>query len=163
MKKINTLIKEFEDFSLPVEEWTHLNKIRVCCYYLLIQDDINEVICMLRCGFIKYRATKTAENRCLHGYNETATVFWVYMCKSFLAKFNLLPTLRIERLHTDTFDTYAQRQDEFFAKIFLKQANGEYERNFKLDSTYIHKFFSKEYLESSHARATYVAPEKTIE
>jgi hypothetical protein len=162
MKKIVDLVSQFEDHSLPVEEWTHLNKIRVCCYYLLIESDLYEVIVMLRCGFIRYRAAKTTENRCLKGYNETVTVFWVHMCKRFLEKNGLLPTFGIERLHESTFKKYAFAQDEFFERVFSKQNNGKYKKNFKLDSSYIYKFFSKEYLETSQARAMFIAPRKAI-
>lgn len=67
------LLEQFEDLTLPFEEWTHRAHVRVA-YLLLEQHGLAEGTRRLRDGIQAYNAANKVPEGPLMGYNETTTV-----------------------------------------------------------------------------------------
>lgn len=68
-------IDQFEDCSLPVENWTHAGHIHTALWYVH-HHGLDAALCFLRSGIIRYNASVGGENTPTGGYHETLTIFW---------------------------------------------------------------------------------------
>ena len=84
--EIHTLVRQFEEKTLPAERWTHKAHVTVAAIYLLDHTP-DEAICFLRSNIITYNAATGGVNTPARGYHETMTLFWVWLVMVWLAKF----------------------------------------------------------------------------
>ena len=81
---INSLVKKFEDTSLPKYQWTHVMHLIVAAYYLR-HNSYDQSFVLLRKNIMKYNKSKGVPNTYDSGYHETLTVFWLKIVKHYLA------------------------------------------------------------------------------
>jgi hypothetical protein len=78
--EIETLVRSFEDGTLPRSEWTHASHLLVALWYLS-RHPRGEATRLIRDGLLRYNT--------LHGrlafYHETITLAWVAVVARFLA------------------------------------------------------------------------------
>jgi hypothetical protein len=129
---IHRIVTGFEGGTLPKEEWTHEAHLIMALYYVL-NLDANAVLSHIRSGIIRYNESVGTANTATSGYHETLTVFYVQEVLRFLE-------------HTDRTQPIAILAQELLASETA-------ERSYPL------RFYTKERLFSSEARAMYVAPD----
>ena len=78
-----SLVRRFEDCTLPREEWTHAAHLTVALWHLL-QYDWPEAVARVRRGIKRYNAARGIVATPTGGYHETLTVFWLRRARSFL-------------------------------------------------------------------------------
>ena len=83
--QIEAIVAQFQDRSLPKEQWTHEAHLVVCCWYLL-HYTLDESTCLLRAGIISYNVAVDVENTATRGYHESITLFWIHIIATFLKK-----------------------------------------------------------------------------
>ncbi len=125
------IILQFQNQSLPKEEWTHEVHLVVALWHLLEYKEVYSTLCHLRSGIILHNHSVGTQNTDSSGYHETTTVFWVKKIKEFIDNettrdFNTL----VEKLLKDT--PFTQKE-------------------------YILQSYTKEVLKSVEARCFYVA------
>ncbi len=125
------IILQFQNQSLPKEEWTHEVHLVVALWHLLEYKEVYSTLCHLRPGIILHNHSVGTQNTDSSGYHETTTVFWVKKIKEFIDNettrdFNTL----VEKLLKDT--PFTQKE-------------------------YILQSYTKEVLKSVEARCFYVA------
>lgn len=82
-EEILTLVRRFEDCTLPREEWTHASHLTVALWHLL-QYDWPEASARVRRGIRRYNAAHGIRTTPTGGYHETLTLFWLRVVRSFL-------------------------------------------------------------------------------
>lgn len=142
---ITELMSSFENGTLDKSHWNHNNKLRICCFYLINEKSIYEVINKIRCSFIRYNKAVEDENLCSQKYNETVTFFWIKQCIFFL-----------NMSHVDLFQgsekskESLRRVDEMF---FDMHHEGITNKNFALHPVQIFKKYDQKHLDSDKAKA----------
>ncbi len=101
-KPIHMLVREFEDRSLPKDEWTHTAHVRVALWYLW-QRPKSEAFDALREGIKAYNLATGGQNTETSGYHETITWFWVEAVSIFLADQIGQPMAEVEADAVRTF------------------------------------------------------------
>ena len=86
-KSINQLIEQFENGSLPKEEWTHHAHLIVCAHYLH-HFDLYEATLHIKLGIIRFNEAISIPNTMDGGYHETLTQFWIWAVNAFKSEFN---------------------------------------------------------------------------
>jgi hypothetical protein len=81
--EILSLVRGFEDCTLPRAEWTHAAHLTVALWHLL-QYDWPEAVERVRRGIKRYNAAHGIVTTPTGGYHETLTVFWLRHVRSFL-------------------------------------------------------------------------------
>ena len=81
--EILSLVRGFEDCTLPREEWTHAAHLTVALWHLL-QYDWPEAVERVRRGIKRYNAAHGIATTPTGGYHETLTIFWLRHVRSFL-------------------------------------------------------------------------------
>ena len=81
--EILSLVRGFEDCTLPREEWTHAAHLTVALWNLL-QFDWPEAVERVRRGIKRYNAAHGIVTTPTGGYHETLTVFWLRHVRAFL-------------------------------------------------------------------------------
>ncbi|MBV8856781.1 MAG: hypothetical protein JOZ02_07465 [Acidobacteria bacterium] len=81
--EILTLVRRFEDCTLPREEWTHAAHLTVALWHLL-QFDWPEAVARVRARIKRYNAAHGIVTTPTGGYHETLTLFWLRMVRAFL-------------------------------------------------------------------------------
>ena len=81
--EILSLVRRFEDCTLPREEWTHAAHLTVALWHLL-QYDWPEAVRRVRLGIQRYNAAHAVSTTPTGGYHETLTLFWMCHVRSFL-------------------------------------------------------------------------------
>lgn len=130
-ERIHLIITGFESGSLPKEEWTHEAHLIMALHYALKLDE-HEILPHIRQSIIRYNEAVGTANTATSGYHETLTVFYVQAVMGFLTEHShtqSLPILTDILLHSDI-----------------------------ADRAYPLRFYTKEYLFSPEARATYLPP-----
>ena len=79
LPELESLVRRFEECSLPREEWTHRAHLSVAVWYLF-QLPREEATERIRAGIQRYNAS--LENTT--GYHETITLSWVAIVAVFL-------------------------------------------------------------------------------
>jgi hypothetical protein len=78
-----TLVRRFEDCTLPREEWTHAAHLTVALWHLLQLDWPAAVAHVCR-GIKRYNAAHGILTTPTGGYHETLTLFWLRTVRAFL-------------------------------------------------------------------------------
>ena len=81
--EILSLVRRFEDCTLPREEWTHAAHLTVALWRLL-QYDWPEAVASVRLSIQRYNAAHGIRTTPTGGYHETLTLFWMRHVRSFL-------------------------------------------------------------------------------
>ena len=82
-EEILSLVRRFEDCTLPREEWTHAAHLTVALWHLL-QLDWPEAVARVRRGIKRYNAARGILTTPTGGYHETLTLFWLRTVRAFL-------------------------------------------------------------------------------
>ena len=81
--EILSLLRRFDDCTLPREEWTHAAHLTVALWHLL-EYDWPEAVSRVRAGIQRYNAAHGIRTTPTGGYHETLTIFWLRRVRSFL-------------------------------------------------------------------------------
>lgn len=82
-EEIFSLLRRFDDCTLPRAEWTHGAHLTVALWYLL-EFDWPEATERVRRGIRRYNAAHGIQTTPTGGYHETLTLFWLRAVRSFL-------------------------------------------------------------------------------
>lgn len=82
-EEIFSLVRRFEDCTLPREEWTHAAHMTVALWHLL-QFDWPEAVARVRARIKRYNAAHGIVETPTGGYHETLTLFWLRAVRRFL-------------------------------------------------------------------------------
>src|SRR5687768_5917487 len=82
-EEIFSLVRRFEDCTLPRAEWTHAAHLTVALWHLL-QFDWPEATERVRRGIQRYNAAHGVLPTPTGGYHETLTLFWLRVVRSHL-------------------------------------------------------------------------------
>jgi len=134
VEKIETLVQQFQNRTLPKKAWTHEAHLAVAIWHLNRYAKA-EATCLLRAGIINYNIAAGTENTATGGYHETITLFWIWIIYSFLIENK---GLKINEL----------------ISLFLAS---EYARK-----EILFKYYTKELLFSVEARANWVMPDLKV-
>ena len=83
--KITEMIQAFENYTLPLPEWTHEAHLTTALYYVH-HFGLDIALCKIRPGIILYNHALLVSNTASGGYHETITLFWMRLIDSFLKK-----------------------------------------------------------------------------
>lgn len=86
--EIQSLIRNFENGTLPKANWTHRAHLTVACWYFVCHAEPDAMI-RIREGIKKYNASQGIITTKERGYHETMTLFWAKMVRDYLAKATL--------------------------------------------------------------------------
>jgi hypothetical protein len=125
-KEILTLVEAFESGAIPRAEWNHAGHLTVGLYYCL-HYDLATAIDKMRCSLINHLKAIGVDFTKEMPYHETLTVFWMLTINNFSRSKN--------------------------GASLLEKANELVEM---FDKNYPLRFYSREYLFSDEARATFV-------
>ena len=81
--EIFSLVRRFEDCTLPRSEWTHAAHLTVALWNLL-QFDWPEATERVRRGIRRYNAAHGILPTPTGGYHETLTLFWLRVVRAYL-------------------------------------------------------------------------------
>ena len=82
-EEIFSLVRGFNDCTLPRAEWTHAAHLTVALWHLL-EFDWTEASARVRRGIKRYNAAHGIVTTPTGGYHETLTLFWLRVVRSFL-------------------------------------------------------------------------------
>ena len=82
-EEIFSLVRRFEDCTLPRAEWTHAAHLTVALWHLL-QYDWPEAVEHVRRGIQRYNDARGIPVTPTGGYHETLTLFWLRAVRAFL-------------------------------------------------------------------------------
>lgn len=82
-EEIFSLLRRFDDCTLPRAEWTHGAHLTVALWYFL-EFDWPEAAERVRRGIRRYNAAHGVRTTPTGGYHETLTLFWLRVVRSFL-------------------------------------------------------------------------------
>jgi len=131
IEKIEELVTQFKDRTLPKEKWTHEVHLIVALWHIKYYLKA-EATCLLRAGIINYNAAVGTANTATGGYHETITLFWIWLIGAFVEKHK---GLKMNELVNEFLASAYANRDVFYA------------------------YYSKEVLFSVEARANWVAPD----
>jgi hypothetical protein len=80
---ILSLVRAFDDCTLPRERWTHAAHLTVALWHIL-QYDWPEAVSRVRAGILRYNAAHGIRTTPTGGYHETLTLFWMRRVRAFL-------------------------------------------------------------------------------
>lgn len=82
-EEIFSLLRRFEDCTLPRAEWTHAAHLTVALWHIL-QLDWPEAVAHVRRGIRRYNDAHGVRATPTGGYHETLTLFWLRAVRAFL-------------------------------------------------------------------------------
>jgi hypothetical protein len=130
--EIEELVTGFQDHSLPAERWTHQAHLIVGTYFAYYFP-LEQAIYYLRSGIITYNVATGGKNTHERGYHETITQLWAKLLKDFVQK-KCVGLSLAESCAAFLNSPYAAQEVMF-------------------------RFYSKELLFSTQARALWVEPD----
>ncbi|MCD9187934.1 MAG: hypothetical protein LUM44_16045 [Pyrinomonadaceae bacterium] len=130
-KEIESVIRKFEDCSLPKAEWTHAAHLTVGLYYCF-HNPFGIAKNVMTDGIYRLNDAHGTPNTETSGYHETLTVFWMKMLASF-AETN---------------------KDEKNLRLLTNKMLGFYD-----DARLPFKYYTRERLFSVEARFNYIEPD----
>lgn len=130
--EIEELVSGFQNHSLPAERWTHQAHIIVGTYFAY-HFPLEQAIYYLRSGIITYNVATGGKNTHERGYHETITQLWAILLKTFVQK--KCVGLSLAESCTALLNSPYAAQEIMF------------------------RFYSKELLFSTQARALWVEPD----
>jgi hypothetical protein len=80
---ILSLVRAFDDCTLPRERWTHAAHLTVALWHLL-QYDWPDAVARVREKIQRYNAAHGIRTTPTGGYHETLTLFWMRRVRAFL-------------------------------------------------------------------------------
>lgn len=83
LTEIESLVRAFEDCTLPRSLWTHQVHLTVALWYLTHFSEEQAIKCM-RDRICKYNVTVGIKNTRASGYHETLTLFWMRIVLHYL-------------------------------------------------------------------------------
>lgn len=128
------LIEQFENCTLPREEWTHENHF-VMAFWYCMNYPLPEAVQKISNGIKKYNESVGGQNTAEAGYHETITLFYTRTVADYLIT---------HKITTFTADILS----EFLQQPFLKK-------------DFIARYYSQAYLMSKEARLEWRAPDKS--
>jgi len=131
LKKARLLVQQFEDCTLPKEQWTHTAHFIVALWYC-VNLPLPQAVQKIRNGIKTYNVSVGGVNTDTSGYHETITLFYMTTIAGHLA------TTGVTALTEEAFTLFLQQP--FLAK------------------DHIHQFYSADLLMSKEARRSWVAP-----
>ncbi|WP_343688322.1 hypothetical protein [Chitinophaga sp.] len=129
-----TLIEQFENCTLPKEEWTHENHF-VMAFWYCIKYPLPEAVQRISNGIRQYNESVGGQNTADTGYHETITLFYTSVIADYVIT---------HKINTFTADIVA----DFLQQPFLNKQ-------------FITRFYSEAYLMSKEARLQWQAPDKS--
>lgn len=129
--QIAELVKQFEEETLPANEWTHHAHLAVCIWYVW-HYPIEELPDKLRTNIKKYNTSVGGKNTDNSGYHETITMLWLCTTKEFI------------------------EEGEFSSPEEALDAMLNSERS---KSDFTNKYYSKQLIKSVKARKEWVMPD----
>jgi hypothetical protein len=81
--EILSVVRGFEDCTLPRNRWTHAAHLTVALWHLL-QFDWPDAVARVRRGIKRYNAAHGIVTTPTGGYHETLTLFWLRHVRLFL-------------------------------------------------------------------------------
>ncbi|HEV7889272.1 MAG TPA: hypothetical protein VGP08_01465, partial [Pyrinomonadaceae bacterium] len=129
--EVLSLLRRFDDCTLPRDEWTHAAHLTVALWHLL-EYDWAEAVSRVRLGIQRYNGAHGIRTTPTGGYHETLTLFWMRRVSAFLE----------------------DGRNE--ARSLVALAN---DLSAALDSRLPFEYYTRERLFSSEARASWVEPD----
>src|SRR5216684_3814331 len=83
LKKATLLVEEFEDCTLPKEQWTHVAHFIMALWYCL-KLPLPQAVPMIRNGIKRYNLSVGGQNTDVSGYHETITLFYIKTIAGYL-------------------------------------------------------------------------------
>jgi len=87
LPKINALVDQFKQHTLPKEEWTHKAHLIVALWHNW-HLDFDVALSAVRNGIKTYNEAVGTPNTATSGYHETLTIFWMIYTKNALIQIN---------------------------------------------------------------------------
>lgn len=81
--EVESLVRAFEDCTLPRGEWTHRAHLTVALWYLAHCSG-REATARIRNGIKRYNAAVGVQTTKNGGYHETITLFWICAISKYL-------------------------------------------------------------------------------
>lgn len=81
--EVLSLLRRFDDCTLPRDEWTHAAHLTVALWHLL-EFDWAEAVSRVRARILRYNAAHGVRTTPTGGYHETLTLFWMRRVRTFL-------------------------------------------------------------------------------
>ena len=81
--EVLSLLRRFDDCTLPRDEWTHAAHLTVALWHLL-EYDWEEAVSRVRVRIQRYNAAHGIRTTPTGGYHETLTIFWMRRVRAFL-------------------------------------------------------------------------------
>lgn len=131
-EEIFALIDAFEDCTLTREDWTHAAHLTVALWYLL-HHRLEDATVLIRKGIKRFNASHGIMTTPTGGYHETLTIFWIRTVHNYLKRY--------------------ENQERSFVAL----ANNLVKTC--ADSKLPMKYYSREHLFSTEARANFVEPD----
>ncbi|MFN8282864.1 MAG: hypothetical protein U0U67_06585 [Chitinophagales bacterium] len=126
---ITNLITQFENETLPKEQWTHEAHLAVGCFYVHSFGK-EEALNKIRINIKKYNIAVGGENTDSSGYHETITVFWIWNIDQFIKN-----------------QEEEKPVDEIIAQFIASSFS---------DKNYPFEYYTKDLLLSSNARLNFI-------
>jgi hypothetical protein len=92
--EIDSLLKEFENKTLPKRLWTHHAHLTAGMYYLY-RFNFYEALCMIKARIMSYNEAVGGVNSPSEGYHETLTVYWLKVLDQFMSDKRTRPLFEI--------------------------------------------------------------------
>jgi len=129
--EIESLVRAFEDCSMPKSEWTHRAHMTVALWYL-VRCSGREATSRIRNGIKRFNAAKGVLTTPTGGYHETMTLFWICIISRYL-------------LHANSEWTFVELTNDMIERCGDKNLPFEY--------------YNREVLFSLRARTSWVEPD----
>ncbi len=113
-----TLIRRFEDRTLPFDQWTHRCHVKVAWIYLS-RHGLDEAIVRMRAGVKAYNAANDVPEGPLTGYDETTTVAFMHIVHATMEAYGASHPVS----GADAFcDTHPQLMTKHVLRLFYSPA-----------------------------------------
>jgi hypothetical protein len=131
-QQLNQYAQQFEDCTLPIEEWTHELHLLMALHTLT--NHPTDSFAVMRKKITQYNTAVGKVNSDTHGYHETMTAFWLWAVRDFCQQ---LPHYGYDEATADEL-------------LFKEELTN---RNLWL------KYYSKELMFSKEARQGFIYPD----
>ncbi|KAA3641209.1 MAG: hypothetical protein DWQ02_00970 [Bacteroidetes bacterium] len=128
------LVEGFRNKTVAKSDWTHEAHLAVGVWFLSNFDRF-EATCLLKSGIVELNYSMGGENTPREGYHETITLLWIWL-----------------------IDKYLKANE---GKELLELVNGFLQNEYS-ERNVLLKFYSKEVLFSTKARAIWVDPDRRL-
>lgn len=119
MADIKTIVANFQNKTLPKEQWTHSAHIAVAFFQLDNLKSFEKTLNYLRKQIKEYNISVGTENNDTSGYHETLTVFWLKVVTEFSNTKNLSDTELAYTLFMKTMLSSSKFPMKFYSKDLL--------------------------------------------